>query len=301
MPINFKSLFLCTIGLYLAIAPVQAQNLPPSTCAKYHTIQELKDNFAELLRHFEYQNDRRKLFVRVYQKVTASIEGLIQSRKVVNKVWMEDLVVGFGNEYRRALVNYEAGHLEQVPSPWLLDFDMAKTRRIGLQTQLLLSMSSHILYDLPRTVGRSSRDLKAYQADYFRLNSMFNDIMMDLLDLVYGESNFSILYAYHPVERMKRDVIAALVALMRNYAWKKSIDMAALDSSQQEIFSKSLEGFSRKFNQALLAFDPFLSAAPGSILPGQFNALTINQLEGIFRMLESIPPSLRNEVTGLTQ
>ncbi len=293
------------LGLLFLCSSALSQTLVDLSGAPYKTVTEVKKNFTDLRRYYDSRRDRRALFVNVYRQVTVNIEDLIRTKQVTHGPWLNELILGFANEYREALWLYELPVRSRVPGPWLFDFDNARTGTLGPPTQLLLSMNSHILYDLPRIVAESvpaAGSLAPYREDYFKLNPMFRDMMPDLFRTLYRDGGHPEESINHPVEKIKLRVLYLLVLQMRKFAWDKAVQLHALkDPTAREAFVRGLDQQVQKISQVESTLDPFLSNEPGKAIPWAVKARAIRGLRQIFELLGGTLPSIFDTEVGVNQ
>ena len=248
-----------------------AQDLLELTQNPNHNIQEVIESFTKIEDYYSQHNDRRKLFVKIYSFITSGIEDMISSRQVVHGEWLEDLIVGFSEEYRKAVfadVSKDPGNL---PMPWRYDFEQAQLKKIGLATQLLLSLNAHILHDLPLTISKgakSSTDLLLFKEDYFTLNKMFQALTPELFKILHREENIQEDFSNHPSEIIKRLAVNQLVKQMRRTAWQRAMIMADLKTDLlRKIYLKNISQQTLKLSRLVTTLDPFFSTRPGVIFP----------------------------------
>jgi len=262
------------ISLLLLATQLWAQDLTTLTKDKNHTIPELLTTFSKLENYYTSHQDRRKLFVKVYALITNSIEQFGNAGKLENRAWMDELILGFGDEYRNAVWAYEKRSSDvRLPLPWKFDFDHALAKDLGLATQLLLSLNSHILHDLPITVANSvdeADELEFYKEDYFALNDMFKSLMPALFNFVYIESNYGMVNLSNPSEVLKRKLVFQMVLVMRKSAWKNSIRLAKLETEEEKAaFIKKLGEKTLKVSKLTVALDPVFSVKPSTLLSAE--------------------------------
>jgi hypothetical protein len=266
-----------------------AQSLIDLSSRKYETLEDVYQSFKSIDSHYVRHHDRRQLFVKVYLRITRSIDDLIREGEVHEKQWLEEAMISFAEEYRNALLNFELKNDSLLPLPWKFDFDQSKNHKWGLSTQLLLSLNSHILHDLPIVVSRSSsslRELSRYEEDYFKLNKMFKNIIPELFTIVYKESNFRSTSYFNPSEVIKREVVKRLVLSMRKVAWERATKLTSLKSGQDRArFIKEISEHTVYLDTLVLELDPFLSLPPGVLLPQNLRESTWRALSKIYEAI----------------
>ena len=252
---------------------------------------EVRDNFNQLENYYSSHHDRRKLFVHIYTMVTDSIENLIDQRKIENGAWLEDVIVGFSEEYRKAVFAYEEKNFIDLSLPWKFDFEQAQLARIGLATQLMLSLDSHILHDLPLVISKdvhSSNELTKYRKDYFRLNKMFIDLIPNLFKAVYQEENIRVLKNHSAAEIVKYKIVDEVVILMRKTAWKRALKLSSLDSEKKrKDYIKYIAIKTEELSKLIVTLDPFLNTKPGQLIPSHLMSNSLRTISQIHTILEA--------------
>jgi hypothetical protein len=281
---------LVIISLWIGFSnAVLGQSLIDLSSQKYETLQDVYQSFQSIDSHYVRHHDRRHLFVKVYLRITRSIDNLILEGEVHEKQWLEEAMISFAEEYRKALLNFELKNNSLLPLPWKFDFDQAKNLNWGLSTQLLLSLNSHILHDLPIVVSRSSSslsELSRYEEDYFKLNKMFKNIIPELFNIVYKESHFRSTSFFHPSEIIKREVVKRLVLNMRKVAWERASKLTSFKSNQDRVrFIKEISEHTVYLDTLVLELDPFLSLPPGVLLPQNLRESTWRALSKIYEAI----------------
>ena len=268
---------------------VLGQSLIDLSSQKYETLQDVYQSFQSIKSHYVRHHDRRHLFVKVYLRITQTIDNLILEGEVYEKQWLEEAMISFAEEYRKALLNFELKNDSLLPLPWKFDFDQSKNHKWGLSTQLLLSLNSHILHDLPIVVSRSTSslsELSRYEDDYFKLNKMFKNIVPELFTIVYKESNFRSTSYFNPSEVIKREVVKKLVLSMRKVAWERATKLTGLKTSQDRVrFIKEISEHTVYLDTLVLELDPFLSLPPGVLLPQNLRESTWRALSKIYEAI----------------
>jgi hypothetical protein len=269
---------------------VYAQDLKDLTNYSSGSVQEVLENFSQLENYYSVHHDRRKLFVKIYSHITYGIEDMISSRQVIHGAWLEDLIIGFSDEYRKAVWAYESNQMNQVTLAWRYDFDQSRAAQIGRATQLLLSLNSHILFDLPLTISKnmnSSIGLNKYKEDYFKLNQMFKNLIPQLFAILYREENFKNTWNNHPAELLKKEIVGQLVVQMRKAAWKRSLFLADIrDAKMRNSYIKQIEIQTVQLSKLVVSLDPFLSTIPGQIVPEHLRENTLKTLKSIYLLLD---------------
>lgn len=289
-----KKLFIIFVFLISSLAFGTSKDLIEIAENENHTIEDVYLNFNQFRNYYRSTSDRRVLFVKISNKITFNIEELVKSGQVLEGPWLIDIVIAFAEEYRKAVLNYESKNLADLPLPWRFDFDHSKSKTIGLATQLMLSLNSHILHDLPMVVSKntsSQYDLYRYERDYFKLNEMFNALTPVLFSLVYKEANQTPVGYFHPAEVIKRKVVDTLVVSMRKVAWKRALKMASMKNKfSKEDYIKHIAWHTLKMSELVVDLDPFLSAPPGDILPNNVLKNTWVAIDKIYDALELESP-----------
>jgi|GEM_PF-4346411 hypothetical protein len=265
------------------------QSLIELSSKKYETLQDVYQSFQSINSYYIRHQDRRHLFVKVYLKITTNIDNLILQGVVRERLWLEEAMISFAEEYRKALLNYEIKNDSLLPEPWRFDFDQSKNHKLGLSTQLLLSLNSHILHDLPIVLERGASslgELSRFQEDYFELNTMFKNIIPELFDIVYKESRFRQTSFFHPSEVIKREVVKNLVLRMRKIAWDRAEKLESLkNETKKKKYINEISKHTVYLDTLVLELDPFLSLPPGVLIPQKLRESTWKALSKIYEAI----------------
>jgi len=261
-----------------------------------HTLDDVYAHFREFENFYEDHHDRRKLFVKVYRRITSNIENLLRKGEIYEGPWLEKIVIQFAEEYRKAVLSYQIMDFYNLPQPWLFDFDQARRKDIGLATQLLLSLNSHILHDLPLVIAESVHDsyrIDIFKRDYFYLNEMFTELTPELFNMLYREAGYEPASYYHPAEMMKRQIVDSIVLAMRELAWKRSKKLASLRTKEaKKAYMKEIAEHTVYMGTVVLELDPFLSSKPGQLLPDHVIDSSWKAIKKIHEALETKAPPI---------
>jgi hypothetical protein len=267
LPRNFIRFF-----LFLLISiNAYSQDLIEITKTPSGTLEDSLQNFSEIENYYHQNNDRRELFVSIYTIVTLGIQDLISKREIEHGPWLEDMVVGFSEEYRKAVLAFETKNNSNVPPPWAYDFNLAKTGGVGRVTLLLTSLTSHILNDLPIVISKnahSAHDLSPYKKDYFALNKMFKNLIPKLFKKVYSNSKFDKKILNNPTEKIKIAVVNKLIFRMRQIAWKRAENLANIKTAKaRKQYQEAIAHKTINWSKFFVSMDAFLNTKPGQLFP----------------------------------
>jgi hypothetical protein len=275
------------------------QSLIELSSKKYETLQDVYQSFQTINSYYIRHQDRRHLFVKVYLKITTNIDNLILQGVVRERLWLEEAMISFAEEYRKALLNYELKNDSLLPEPWRFDFDQSKNHKLGLSTQLLLSLNSHILHDLPIVLERGASslgELSRFEEDYFELNTMFKNIIPELFNIVYKESRFRQTSFFHPSEVIKREVVKNLVLRMRKVAWNRAEKLVSLkNETEKNKYIKEISKHTVYLDTLVLELDPFLALPPGVLIPQKLRESTWKALSKIYEAIGVSAPETELE------
>lgn len=128
------------------------------------------------------QGDRRSVFLTVYTRMTEQVLAGVDDGAFRDPDWVSDYLVSFGNAYRRAHLAYERGDYSDVPVPWRIAFDTARSEDTLALQDALLGVNAHINYDLAYTLEEAGidPDRPDRHADHDHVNA----ILADLVDTV---------------------------------------------------------------------------------------------------------------------
>lgn len=272
----FKT-FVQILVLFLWALTALAQDLAQLSAEPYKTVDDVAESIRRYTDYYDARDDRREIFVRIYQRITDEAQRLIGTGRFEHDFWIESLVVNFADEYRKAVLASAVGDEASLPVPWKLDFDHAEARDLALSTQLVLALNAHILYDLPRTlvaIADPKEGLAPYKRDFFLMNGIFKSIMEDMFTIFYTELDYPSARLRHPVERLKRKIVFGMLKKMRRTAWKRARKLMALsDPGAREAYIETISRKTMRTNRIIMSLNYFLSVGPGELLPLQLKAI----------------------------
>lgn len=103
---------------------------------------------GELRSYFETRDDRREVFLTIYERVTGEVADRIDRGAFYDPDWVADYLTAFANLYRRALYDYETGNPDRLPDAWQLAFETAVDGSVMAVQDAVLGINAHINYDL---------------------------------------------------------------------------------------------------------------------------------------------------------
>jgi hypothetical protein len=146
----------------------------------FDSVDGAVERLAELETRLRARDDRRAVFLTIYERMTRAVRNGIEGGRFADADWMRDYTTTFANYYRRAFLAFERGHLRAVPDPWRVAFGTAgRADRLVVQ-DAFLGVNAHINYDLAlalRDVGIDSHRERKY-ADHLAID----DILARLID-----------------------------------------------------------------------------------------------------------------------
>jgi hypothetical protein len=150
----------------------------------FTSVEETYRRLHALERLFRERNDRRAVFLTVYARVTEEVAADIDRGEFENPEWVADYLVTFADFYRRALLNFETGAVDSLPSAWRLFFRATGTDDALVVQSALLGINAHVNYDLAlalQTVGVDRDRAKKYK-DHRRINEILWRLVDETLD-----------------------------------------------------------------------------------------------------------------------
>lgn len=149
-----------------------SQEFAAELAQPYRTTADVAHGLAAVETRFKHERDLRGVFVTAYLEITRALERDLAAGGFADGAWVERYLVSFGNLYRAALHNYEAGRLDAVPKAWRRSFDAARAREGRVLHHLVLGINAHINHDLPLAlveIGIDPNRIRRY-ADHTRVN-----------------------------------------------------------------------------------------------------------------------------------
>lgn len=137
----------------------------------FTSVEDTAQRLNELERLFRERQDRRAVFLTVYARVTEEVANGIEQNTFENPEWVAEYLVTFADFYRRALLDYETGDTESLPTAWQLFFRATAADALVVQSAVL-GINAHVNYDLAlalREVGIEQNRASKYR-DHRRIN-----------------------------------------------------------------------------------------------------------------------------------
>jgi hypothetical protein len=180
----------------------------------FRSADDVVMGLAELDRRFQAARDTRGLFVMAYVATTSTIAQWIARGAFLDNQAMARYVVAFGNAYRRALANFDAGDYASVPVAWQQSFVTCRARSGSVYQSLMLGINAHINHDLPYAVIESGIDVNSCGCykDYVRID----DVLRLNIRLSVSASPMPTGRSFHSVEdgfaaSQRREWLSALI------------------------------------------------------------------------------------------
>lgn len=117
--------------------------------AAYRTLDDVVDGFGTLEQRFREAQDRRAIFLTLYGVVSDEMRTRAAAGVFQDHAWVHRYAVAFANLYRRALDDYDAGRVSDVPKAWRLCFDAAAAGTGLVLQDMFLGVNAHVNNDLP--------------------------------------------------------------------------------------------------------------------------------------------------------
>ncbi len=103
-----------------------------------------------LLAPLEESSDANRHFLATYRRTTIAVAEDIHRGGFQDGEWVERWDVAFADLYVDALERWTAG--KDVPTPWAVAFEAARSERLPPLRHVLLGINAHINYDLPQSL-----------------------------------------------------------------------------------------------------------------------------------------------------
>lgn len=207
---------------------------------KYQSVPEVIASFKWLENYFFLRKDLRGVFTTAYLHITQSIGAAIEEDSFEDSNWGLNYLLCFANLYRKAILHYENGTIEQVPKSWILAFDIAQKKEGFVIQHLLLGINAHINHDLALALFEVGID-----PDRNHKYKDHTDINLILEKATEGLKR-SVSEKYAPIlERLDQgfgtvddEITAFSIPKAREHAWSMAI---ALTSARTEIEKRILQ------------------------------------------------------------
>jgi len=141
----------------------------------YQNLDEVVGGLAGWEDEFRRRQDRRCIFLTLYGVVSSEMRDRVSRGAFADPDWVHRYAVAFANLYRRALEDYDAGRLDQVPRAWRLCFDAARAGKGLVLQDLFLGVSAHVNNDLPFALSAVS--IEPDRAARYRDHSAVNEVL----------------------------------------------------------------------------------------------------------------------------
>jgi uncharacterized protein DUF5995 len=145
-----------------------------ATEAPYQSFDDMLAGLMTLERLFlgGPEPDRRGVFAAAYVLITRELRRRVSGGHFKDPAWVGRYGVAFGNLYRRALHDFEAGDAASVPLAWRLAFAAARAGSELVVQDLFLALNAHVNGDLPLalTAVTIDSDRAARYADHTAVN-----------------------------------------------------------------------------------------------------------------------------------
>lgn len=148
-----------------------------SNLKPYETIEDALAGMRAFEVRFRATRDRRAVFCTTYRLLTESIRDRVRDDFFADSDWVARYGLAFANYYRRAVLDFDAGRLEKLPTSWRISFETSQAGRALVSQDLLLGMNAHINHDLASAlfdVGIGP-DRASRLADHTRVNEILSE------------------------------------------------------------------------------------------------------------------------------
>ena len=204
-------------------------DLLPFVKERYTDPEDTTERLRALLAALEERDDRRAVFLSIYSQMTAAVADRVDRGDFADPEWVGDYLVAFANHYRRAVRDYEAGSLDDVPDPWQLAFDAGDRGDTLLVQDAALGVNAHINYDLAYAlddVGTSPDTVAKYQ-DHSAIADVIRAVVDDAQQSLVERDAAAVETLDDSLGRFDEWVTVLTIDECRDSAWRTA---KALDS-----------------------------------------------------------------------
>ena len=118
-----------------------------SSSSSSSSIAEVIARMDALLAPLEESGDANRHFLATYRRTTIAVAEDLHRGGFEDGEWVERWDVAFADLYVDVLERWRAG--QEVPAPWVVAFEAARSERLPPLRHVLLGINAHINYDLP--------------------------------------------------------------------------------------------------------------------------------------------------------
>lgn len=163
----------------------------PDIEESYTTLDDVVRSLSALEDFFRLHRDRRAVFITGYKLTTQEIRRWVRQNRFTDSQWVERYAVIFADLYRKALLEWERGVLDQVPRSWRIAFQACRSGQSLILQELILGMNAHVNHDLALALVEASMQPK--RDDRKRDHERVNQILRQVADVIQAE--IATLYA----------------------------------------------------------------------------------------------------------
>ncbi len=149
-----------------------------ATEAPYQSFDDMLAGLMTLERLFLGSQDRRGVFAAAYVLITRELRRRVGRGQFQDNPWVARYGIAFGNLYRVALHDFEAGPRDRVPSAWRLALEAAAAGSELVVQDLFLALNAHVNGDLPLALTSASIDpgRQSRYADHTAVNDALESV-----------------------------------------------------------------------------------------------------------------------------
>ncbi len=237
------------------------QELLQSTQPK--TLPEAQARMDALKGYYRSAHDPKEAFASVYSLVTATIQDWIAQGKFEYPLFIEQTSLKFYQMYRWAILtdcNQTRSTPHWAPESWQMVFEASKKQSFLPPTQnLLLSMTAHILHDLPYGVfwAANGEPLEKMRADYFKMNDLFRSILVPMIQIL---NQIEGLPDFKSVNEFIRDTFLPWIYYARAQSFEHAVDMQNCGGNTACVVqvSNQIQALSSTWSHRWNSFFPFI-------------------------------------------
>jgi hypothetical protein len=219
----------------------------PSSFEPFLKAFESVDDVIEKLEWFEgyclKSGDLRGVFATAYLQVTRSLINHLSGGTFRDERWVRTYLVRFGNLYREAVIDYEAGRNQQVPKSWKISFETAANKEGLVIQHLLLGINAHINHDL--AVALYDVKINPDREDKYYDHTKVNEVLEQTTEALKRE----VTDKYAPILRrldrktgnVSDDITNFSIPKAREHAWSFAIALTrSVTDGERKILRSAL-------------------------------------------------------------
>ena len=220
-----------------------------ATGPQFGDLQSRLDDLARRLKErviqYEATRDSRAVFTFAYLTITEALADALPTSGFNSPAWVVLLAEHFASLYMHALRTSETSP-NDLPPAWHEVFQTIELKRTSVLEDLILSMTAHIIHDLPLAlveVGLSGPDGYSCIGDFHKMNDVLATNVQTIADAVSDR--------YEPAFRWLDQFEKRHTEILTNYGFRLSRGMAWYNANRL-LDPKSMQDANGSINRSVV-------------------------------------------------